>query len=174
LAQLTETLSQVALELRERTRLSQRKFAAAAGVGKNTITNIESGKPGTTPATLRLIAEAAVREVAGEHASDSVERTYSRLMRLAGFISEPAVEAPAKPRPVEDLEDEEVIEEITRRTSDPELSAAFLAVADDWTTMSPSSKRMVLFALREAVRRDEETQANDARIREMQRRQRGG
>ena len=132
---MAETLAQAVRTLREQTRMSQRDFAAAAGVGKNTITNVESGKP-TTPATLRLIADAAVREAAGEHVGLDADACYNRLMVAAGYC--PAAPVAAMPDP------ESVLTELSR---DPRLAAIVASALRKYPSMTTAEQQGFIFLL---------------------------
>jgi transcriptional regulator with XRE-family HTH domain len=135
---VSETLAEVVRGLRERTRLSQRDFAVVAKIGKNTLTNIESGKPGALPATLRLIAEAAAREAAGEHAGLSPDAAYNRMMVAAGYVpSQTSNDAEMSPEDV-----------LTQLAHDPEIAALIAEAARKYPDMTPAQRTFFVEALR--------------------------
>lgn len=139
------------------------------------------------PVTMRQLARGLARTSVGSDVIDlAIEQEASRdLLTAAGYgslILEVSTsverldigqglpeEPPPKPRPVEDLSDEEVVEALTAISQDPELSAAFLAVADNWQSLPPESQAMLLGTLRAAGERHEKIQSNARRIGEMQR-----
>jgi len=103
LARVAERLQAVVREMRGWTRLGQASFAAAAGIAKNTIGRLETGQARSAEtATLKLIAETAVREAAGrESGRHNVDQAYRRLLVASGHLPE-ANSAVAPPEPPRD------------------------------------------------------------------------
>jgi transcriptional regulator with XRE-family HTH domain len=128
---VAERLGDIVRELRDWTRLGQRDFALAAHVAKNTIGRLETGQAKRAEtATLRLIAEAAVREAAGaESGKHDVEAAYRRLLIASGHLSESASAVIPQPEPPEDPIRQKLEETFGR---DSDKIADFLVQAADF------------------------------------------
>lgn len=149
--------------------MTRAELAAAAGISLGPIKQAETEGHVPKAPTLRAIARGLATYGGGRRDDDLADDYYRQLMGAAELSAEPPLEPPSKSRPVEDLTDEEVEEALTNISQDAELSAAFLAVAEDWTDLPTSSRRMVLSTLRAAVERDEKIKTNARRISAEQR-----
>jgi transcriptional regulator with XRE-family HTH domain len=164
LAHVAESLAALVRDLRGWTRLGQVNFAKAAGVAKNTVSRLEAGVARTAePATLRLIAEAAIREGAGDEArSADLDEVYARLMRAAGHLPSAVTETATAARRVEDLTDEEIEAALRRRMADPEAAVALASIARDWQDLDEGDHAVIQLAIDTARKRAQ-------RIRQQQR-----
>ena len=165
------TLTRVLPALRREARLSQVQLAELAGVARSAVSGIERGATRPKADTLRLLADGLATDGTGVHHPDQAAAFYLRLMRAAGYIEAAPPSEPLRPRPVEDLTEEEVAEALTRLSQDRSLSAQFLAVAGNWQQMSVPAQRAVLNGFELARQFDEEIQAAEARDAARRRRQ---
>lgn len=130
MSQVAETLAQAVRGVRDLTRLGQRDFAVAAGIGKNTLGNAEKGQK-STPETLRLIADAAAREAAGNE-RPSADDLYHRLMRAAGYIDDrpPSPPNPEHQRPPSGALSEDAIRVSVRQNALAEIATLLQKVPE--------------------------------------------
>ena len=120
----------------------------AAGVNRNTISDIERRMVLSKSPTLRRIADGLATYAPGRRDQELADAYYQRLMRAAGYLTDPGPDPSTYEidprRPVEDLTDEEVREVLSRISRDPAFSAHLLSAAEEWADMSPEAQRFLL------------------------------
>lgn len=137
-----EALAALLPSLRKSARVSQLELSRLAGLSRETINLIERAATNAKAETLRQIADGLATNGDGEQDAGKAAEYYQRLMLAAGHIDAGSSEVkPVKPRSVEDLTDEEVEEALAKISKDPEFTAEFMAVAEDWSEMSTSAQR---------------------------------
>lgn len=163
LGDANQRLSAELVKARAEADVSQPKLAERSGVSRNTVSDIERLVTLPSAKILRKLADGLATYAPGRTDAELAAAYYDRLMRAAGYIEDALTEPPPKPRPVEDLTDEEVEEALTRISNDPRFSAEMLATAADWIDYPPSARKAVLNGFELARQMTEDIKAAERR-----------
>lgn len=145
--------------------MSRDQLAQAGGLSVGPIKRIETEGHVPKAQTLQQIADGLATYAHDRRDPELADGYYQRLMRAAGYLEErPAEpEPPSRVRPVEDLTDDEVRDALTRISRDPNMSAEFLDVAEDWSDLAPSAQRFILNSFQLARQMNDDIKARDQR-----------
>jgi transcriptional regulator with XRE-family HTH domain len=149
-----ERLADELRQIRREARLTQQGLASLSSVALTTIKANERGEAISKAETLRLLARGAATDGAGDLDPSKADAYYDRLMRAAGYLGEAA--PPEEPRPVDDLTDEEVVDELERRFGNRDVAVSLLAASKNWRNLSPRSQRLILETVRYAAGEDDD------------------
>lgn len=126
--------------VRRDARITQQELADTSGVSRTTIKAIERGDQVPKAETLRLIADGAATDGAGERDAGRGATFYDRLMRAAGYTRAPAAPAPQPP-----ADPEAIMADLAH---DPEIAALIVEAARKYPAMTDDQRRFFVYALR--------------------------
>lgn len=151
--------------IRNEARLSQGELARLAGISRNSVGSIEREEWRPKAPTLRLLANGAATDGAGQRDPQKADVYYDRLMRAAGYLDD-RPSTTTETYPVDELTDDEVTAELERRIGNREVAVSLLAAANNWKNLDPRSKRVILENVRFAAGDDDsDTARSDQRTR---------
>ena len=163
-----QDLPSVLAELRREVRISQVELSRLAGLSRETVNLIERDMTRPKVDTLRRLANGLATNGAGVRNAELADGYYERLMRAAGYIkadSDLGDPGPLVRRPVDDLTDDEVVDELERRMGDREVAVSLLAAANNWRELPPRARRLVLDTIRFAGGEEDEALSGERRQR---------